>query len=379
MDLKPQFRQAWRSYRILQKKRPEPLWLRLLISTAMGLGFCALFLLSGGLFTGQLLEAGWWARTLPSNLLLCLAISYAIHALYRVVELALPAPALARINGWKDWRSALFFSAIPVVGTLLGGAIGISLAGAWMHQDLWASIELGRSFWSNFLLISAVISSVNWLRWRQRWRQQALQLQLSEARLSLLHAQIEPHFLFNTLANVQSLMETDTPRARLMLETFTDYLRASLASMREGDSSVGAELETARHYLQLLQIRMGERLAFSIEAADETLRLRLPSLLLQPLVENAIHHGLEPKLEGGHVRIRTALRDGRLSLVVEDDGLGLDAPRRAGRAARPGTGLALSNVRARLQTRYPDDNATLSLQTLQQGTRAVLDLPCPQP
>ena len=169
----------------------------------------------------------------------------------------------------------------------------------------------------------------------------------TEAQLQLLQAQIEPHFLFNTLANVLSLIEHDAPRAKLMLESFTDYLRASLGELRREHSSVGAELDMASAYLQLLQLRMDERLRFRIEASEAARRVVVPPLLLQPLIENAIQHGLEPKVEGGEVVVRASVEGDRLRLVVEDNGLGLPAagakqpgrwPGAPGAAQRPGAG-----------------------------------------
>ncbi len=372
MDIKTSLQLAWRTFFVLKKDRPEPAWARWLLSAGWAFAFTAVIMMVLAVFTGHGGELAWWRTNVPLNLAVSLSISYTIHAVYRSVETLLPQSTLDTIRNWRDWRSALFFGGVGIGGTLLGGGIGLGLAGTLMSHDFWASMQFIPNFWPVFLLLTGVIMTVNWIWWKQRWQQQALQLQLTEARLSLLHAQIEPHFLFNTLANVQSLMDADMPRARLMLEAFTDYLRTSLASMREGESSLGAELEMARHYLQLLQIRMGERLSFSIEAPDEARRLKLPPLLIQPLVENAIHHGLEPKLEGGHVRILASLIGGQLHLSVEDDGRGLDSPRRPG---RPGSGMALDNIRSRLQTRYPDDGASLSLEALNPGTRATLKLP----
>jgi LytS/YehU family sensor histidine kinase len=166
-------------------------------------------------------------------------------------------------------------------------------------------------------------------------------------------------------------MDHDTPRAKLILEAFTEYLRASLSQLRSADSTLGAELDMAQSYLLLLQIRMDERLRFVIEADEQARAAILPPLLLQPLVENAIHHGLEPKIEGGQVRISASVNDARLEICVNDDGLGLDVPPRVGRC---GQGMALENIRARLKTRYAD-NAQLSLQPLPVGTRACLNIP----
>lgn len=238
--------------------------------------------------------------------------------------------------------------------------------------DLWAmfasppvALAKGTAFFSCLL-------AANWAWWRARARRQALRAEALEARLRLLQGQIEPHLMFNVLANVQSLMEYDPPRAKRMLETFCDYLRSGLSQLRETDSTLGAELEMARGYLSLMQIRMEARLAFRIEAGTGARAALMPALMLQPLVENAIHHGLEPKLEGGCIVVSADVDAGRLRIRVRDDGLGLDVP---SRRLRPGTGIALANLRTRLQTRFGAD-ASLALRPGEDGgAEAVLDLP----
>jgi LytS/YehU family sensor histidine kinase len=223
-----------------------------------------------------------------------------------------------------------------------------------------------------FALFLLFVMGINWAWWGARLRQQRLRQEASEARLRLLQGQIEPHLLFNTLANVHSLMDHDPARAKRMLETFSGYLRAGLAQLRAADSTLEAELDMAHSYLSLLQIRMEDRLRFRIEAGADALAARMPALLLQPLVENALHHGLEPKLDGGSVVVHAAVRAGRLVVRVTDDGLGLEAP---SRRLRPGAGMALANLRARLQTRYGRD-ASLALHARKEGgAEAVLDLP----
>jgi len=198
----------------------------------------------------------------------------------------------------------------------------------------------------------------------------------TEAQLRLLQAQIEPHFLFNTLANVQSLMDHDLPSAKQMLASFTDYLRASLTTLRSDSSPVAHELALAQSYLQLLQARMEDRLQFSIHADDTARALPLPPLLLQPLVENAVVHGLEPSIAGGTVQVSARVQGQQLVLEVQDDGMGLNAPARPGR--RTGHGMALANIRQRLLTRY-GSAATLEVTALHPGTLARITLPLEAP
>lgn len=164
------------------------------------------------------------------------------------------------------------------------------------------------------------------------------------AQLALLQAQIEPHFLFNTLANVQSLIALDPPRAERMLGYLNTYLRASLARTRHGAGTLAQELELVGALLDIAGMRMGARLQVAVTAAPELMDWPLPPLLLQPLVENALRHGIEPSIDGGRLEV-AAERDGeRLRLRVSDTGVGLDP------AASGGVGLA--NVRGRLASLY---------------------------
>jgi len=362
---------TWRRFWRLHKRRDEPFWARALITVGIGLAFPTGFILIDAALRGRWPSHLWW----PSWLL-GLVIAFTIHAMYRATELLLPQERIDRLQNHPSWRTGLLFAGIPIVGTALGMVMAVPLL-SWLLQQQ-VRIEAFESLQgiSKFLLISLAVSVI-WGLWAQvRWQRNRLQLQATEAQLRLLQAQIEPHFLFNTLANVQSLMEIDTPRARQMLEAFTDYLRASLGQLRNADSTLALELDMAQCYLQLLQIRMGERLRFSIEADAQARAAVLPPLLLQPLIENAIHHGLEPKVEGGQVRVRASVAGGRLELRVEDDGLGLEAPRRARRAGSGGHGLALVNIRARLQSRYPEQSSlTLSTGSQGLGTVATLSLP----
>jgi len=253
----------------------------------------------------------------------------------------------------------------------LGFAISLWVMSWALQIDAWRIFTLQNFSIPQFIVTSIVISVLVHLSSRWRWQRQQQRLKASEAQLRLLQAQIEPHFLFNTLANVQSLIDVDAPLAKRMLEAFTDYLRASLQQLRSDSCSLAQELDMAQSYLSLMQARMADRLAFRIEASEAARGARLPPLLLQPLIENAIHHGLEPKLEGGHIVIEASVAQGQLRLTVRDDGLGLDAPRRSGRR---GHGMALANIRARLQSRY-GERASLQLQAAEPGTQALLEIP----
>lgn len=371
------FQQAWRTFWVLKKRRQEPLWAQLAVGAALALpiGFCMMFI--NGLITGRVSDLNWWRSSLVFNLFSCLCVAYSMLAVTRCIEWLLPEASIERISRASDWRAALVINAVAIVGIVLGAALGLSLFSWYSGWDAWGGLMAYQVARTEALAFVLVVTAANWFWWRLRVKQDALLHQATEAQLRLLQAQIEPHFLFNTLANVHSLIDCDTPRAKQMLETFTDYLRASLGQLRHTDSTLAAELAMVDSYLSLFQIRMEDRLRFTIEASEEALAACLPTLLLQPLVENAIEHGLEPKVEGGRVHICASVRDGQLTILVDDDGLGLDAPRRA----RPGqhqhgsgSGMALANIRERLRTRY-GGSATLTLQAQAVGTHATLSLP----
>jgi sensor histidine kinase YesM len=165
--------------------------------------------------------------------------------------------------------------------------------------------------------------------------------QLTETELKLLQAQIEPHFLFNTLSNVLQLVDGDPRAAKRMLVNLTSYLRASLQRTRTGATMLGEELDLVRAYLEIQAERMGARLAWCIDCAPELRGLPLPPLLLQPLVENAVRHGLEPSRGGGEVRVLARREADVLVLEVQDTGVGI--------GAGSGSGVGLANIRARVR------------------------------
>jgi signal transduction histidine kinase len=167
-----------------------------------------------------------------------------------------------------------------------------------------------------------------------------------EARLKLLQAQIEPHFLFNTLANLQALIGVDPARAQDMLRHLDGYLRATLATTRNDWDTLAEEFALLQAYLEILAIRMGPRLAYGLDLPQALADATLPPMLLQPLVENAIRHGLEPTVEGGKVRVSARQEGRQLVLVVQDTGQGF------GTSPSPGTGVGLAHVRERLAAVY---------------------------
>ncbi len=186
---------------------------------------------------------------------------------------------------------------------------------------------------------------------------ESLKRQVVEARMAAMQAQVEPHFLFNTLASIDHLIETDPARASRMQKNLIALLRASMPTMREaaggpgngsgnGVRELGREIAVIRPYLEILKVRMEERLATELDVPEGLLSAEFPPMMLQTLVENAIKHGLEPKAEGGRLRVAAEIVHGKLELTVADTGLGF------GKAATAGTGVGLANIRERLQLLY---------------------------
>lgn len=167
---------------------------------------------------------------------------------------------------------------------------------------------------------------------------------LIQSRIKLLETQIEPHFVFNTLTSIVSLQDMDGDRASRMEQTFIDYLEASLSRTRPGMTRIAREKELLEHYLKIFKIRMDERLSYTIDIEPSVAALKFPPMLIQPIVENAIKHGLEPKVAGGSIRIAVRKIRERICWTVADTGLGFE------KTAVPGTGL--TNIRERLKHLY---------------------------
>jgi hypothetical protein len=203
---------------------------------------------------------------------------------------------------------------------------------------------------------------------RDQATQTAVEKELTVARLSLLHAQVEPHFLYNTLASAQLLTRSDPARADEMLGHLIQYLRHSLPRDEDAPSTLGMELERAIAYLEILRIRMGTRLAVQIDVPEPLRSTPLPPMILQTLVENAIKHGLEPRTAGGTVWIRARRHENDVSITVADDGEGL-------RVQSGGAGIGLRNVRERLRLVHGAAASLAVVPNFPNGVAATLTVP----
>ena len=200
------------------------------------------------------------------------------------------------------------------------------------------------------------------------FEKERLERQALDARLRLIESQIEPHFLFNTLANVRELVEEGSPQAAKVLNSLIAYLRASVPRLHDPATTMGHELQLVKAYLELMQMRMPDRLQFAVDADPATHAVRCPPTTILTLVENAVRHGIDPSEEGGRIDVRARLRDGRCIAEVSDTGVGLSD-------ASPGTGSGLTTLRERLQLAF-GGKAQLRIQSLgPHGVRAEVEFP----
>jgi sensor histidine kinase YesM len=284
--------------------------------------------------------------------------------------------AEALLAAWPT-RSSPWWWHVPAVA--LGAAAGLGLRAMASGTAGSEAIDLDHSagqwlLWCVIGLLGGGIYRMDRMRSDARANlaasqlaRQQLEAQVTEAHLAALQAQIEPHFLFNTLANVRRLYETDAAQGRTMLSSLNAYLEAALPSMRQAGSTVRREIELARAYLTILQMRMGARLKFHIDCDATVLDARLPPMMLPTLVENAVKHGLGPLPEGGCIMITIDADQESLHLSVSDDG--------AGFTQSGGSGIGLANIRARLLTLYGRESALTLAGNQPRGVCAGIRIP----
>lgn len=277
------------------------------------------------------------------------------------------------------WRG---IAPLVLLGALVGPSIGLSLGDALTGSTSPSLWSLDSPASRITLVISSIATAVSIFAISMQERLASVRAQAEAARhaqaesqLRLLQSQLEPHMLFNTLANLRVLIALDAPRAQAMLDRLIAYLRATLQASRASTHPLAAEFERLADYLELMQVRMGQRLRVRLELPDALRGLPVPPLILQPLVENSIQHGLEPKVEGGQLTISAQVQGSTLRLSVHDDGVGLHA----GATSSPSTGFGLEQVRSRLSTLY-GERARLQLVAGEHGvgTLARIDMPLHQ-
>ena len=280
---------------------------------------------------------------------------------------------------WPGWPLMV---AVIVAGSVFGFTAGNAIA----------NLILGRNFHGYFrgdwqqmlaLLLGSLVPGTVITYWfyaretiaGKEAAIQAARRQAAEHQLKLLESQLEPHMLFNTLANLRVLIGVDPKRAQAMLDQLIAFLRATLAGSRAAQHPLRAEFARLGDYLALMQIRMGDRLQTRFELPEALAEVPVPPLLLQPLVENCIKHGLEPSVSGGRIEMRAAREGDRLVLTVRDTGAGL------GGGAADGTRFGLEQVRERLAALY-GERASLTLRDADDtegGALATVRLPLTEP
>ncbi len=259
------------------------------------------------------------------------------------------------------------------LGTVLAGIVkGRGIRTMFAERMSGVSITMGLGIGFGCVVVAMFILREKHARDRERlMRAEAERHQLEknvlEARLALMQAQVEPHFLFNTLANVQHLVETDPPEAARVLDSLIRYLRAAMPQMREITTNLGRELDMARAFLEINRVRMGSRLDFSIDVPDALKQRAFPPMMLITLVENAVKHGIDPCCECGSITIRATEGEGRLSVSVEDAGEGIK-PKKGG-------GVGLSNIRERLKALYGGSARLVIEEREPHGVRACIEVP----
>ena len=277
-------------------------------------------------------------------------------------------------------RAGLMLLAGIPLGYVLGTLVGDAYAG-WSTWDLW---RLNTNRFVGMMVSAFFISAGFVTFFYQRGKAEGLAQEVTRSQLMLLQSQLEPHMLFNTLAHLRALIGQDTARALAMLDHLDDYLRTTLQASRQPLHPLADEFSRLGDYLSLMAIRMGPRLVFDLDLPHTLATAQVPSFILQPLVENAIRHGLEPMVAGGHIEVQASTDGTMLVLTVRDNGCGLSDMALADSSAplpEPNTNVApsaswgLSHVRQRLHTLY-GDRARMRINALATGgTCVVLYLP----
>lgn len=344
-------------------------WRDLLYTLIWNCGLGIAFWLIGGLFKPDALALD----NLAGNLIVANSIGYTLHAMFLLT-------GRLGVDRWVRGRGAvattLFYTVMSTLGVVVGfTAVALALdpkALQWILRPRWLAV-MGLSSAVISIIIAVVFYSGERRARaeadlaRERERIERIERDAVLANLRALQAQIEPHFLFNTLANVTSLVDSDPAKAKRMLDSFIRFLRASLAATRTESTTLGADAELIAAYLDVLQVRMGKRLAYRIDVPQELSGFAMPPMLVQPVVENAIRHGLEPKIEGGEVAFSARRVDDQVRIEVADTGVGF------AQATRGGLGLA--NLRDRLRLIYGERASLAIADNLPSGTRVSIAIP----
>ncbi|MFZ6849655.1 sensor histidine kinase [Undibacterium sp. RuRC25W] len=300
---------------------------------------------------------------------------------------------LIRSVSYYLWRATpptmLAFYLLSIVLAPIGFVFGSMIAATLFSYPITSVLRFQSRFISAFVALTCLISVVaTWSFWnkikiaelianaeKEKARTAAIERQAMQAQLQLLQAQIEPHMLFNTLANLQGLIAIDPERAQHMLTQLIVYLRATLSTSRAENTCLKQEFILIEAYLDLIAIRMGKRLHYTLNLPLELEQEKIPPMLLQPLVENAIKHGLEPKIEGGTINISASKEADSLRLEVRDTGLGLPFNYQDVPFSTESTQVGNANIRERLFALFGEKAAFSLMSHVPEGAVAIVTLP----
>jgi hypothetical protein len=294
---------------------------------------------------------------------------------WAVIDLGRVFMASARETGWPvGWPGFALVAAGIATGWLVGTTTADLFCRAFQLYGPWGRVHSGSELRADVLitLIAGTIGSY-WFYARNKSeyllrRMREAERHANEARLKMLETQLEPHMMFNTLANLRVLIGVDPARAQEMLDHMIAYLRATLDASRAATHPLRTEFDRLHDYLELMAIRMGPRLAYTLDLPQELAELPVPALLLQPLVENSIKHGLEPKVEGGRIEVRARREGERVVIEVLDSGVGTSGH------AGSSKGFGLVQIRERLDSLH-GGRASLDFSTDAGGAHARIALP----
>jgi len=296
------------------------------------------------------------------------------------ISIFLSYVVLANIVELKNWRML-----IPLfIGSPLGVAIGITIQAIMLNATFDLVIESLKQNYANVLstifiglFFGSIILALFIYRERIFKAKAKLQAEkinnldhqktIAETSLRMLQAQIEPHFLFNTLSNVISLIDKNPQKSKILLESLTEFLRASLKRSTDKHQNIKNEIGLIRHYLDIMKTRIGNRLEYNIHLQDDAVDCAFPPLLLQPLVENSIIHGIEPLTEGGLIDITIGKSDTKLVISVSDTGKGL--------STGSIKGFGLTNIRDRIRSIYGDEGHLMIEENQPCGVVATIEVP----
>ena len=343
-----------------------------------------------------LIALGTWissrANGYPSAFDVSLVYAYAISTFIWLLT-DLPRFAFKRLLRSPApyyWPPALRATLMLLVGIPLGFVLGRLLGDTYSGKSTWDLLEHNQNRFLGLMAISIAISFAFVAYFTQRGKAESLANEVTQAQLMLLQSQLEPHMLFNTLAHLRALIGQDTARAHAMLDHLNDYLRTTLQAtrlpMHQALHPLGDEFSRLGDYLSLMAIRMGPRMAFELDLPDALAKAPVPRFILQPLVENAIRHGLEPQVSGGSIEVKARAEGSQLLLTVRDNGSGISELALAESARpltpdtqRPTASWGLAHVRQRLHTLY-GPRAGIHISPMPAGgTCVVLTLPLDQP